>query len=58
MFSGSESVMRLMDINDDGADDAIFGVAQPQDLAAFVQQPQYCRQYAQGCLGKLHNQHQ
>ena len=48
MFSGSESVMRLMDINDDGADDAIFGVAQPQDLATFVQQPQYCRQYAQG----------
>ena len=44
--------MRLMDVNGDGCDDAIFGLAQPTELATSIPQPLYCKSYKQGCLGK------
>lgn len=43
--------MRLIDVNGDGAQDAVFGIAQPGDLAKHIGQPQHCRQYRKGCNG-------
>lgn len=46
--------MRLLDINGDGCDDAIFGIAQPSassSVNSLMQQPDYCKQYEHGCLG-------
>lgn len=52
LYAGSESVVRLIDINGDGAEDVVFGIAQPSNLDNFLHQPQYCQQYQHGCLGK------
>ena len=55
IFIGSESVMRLLDVNGDGCDDAIFGLAQPSEYSKqykSIFQAPYCKHYSQGCLGR------
>ncbi|XP_067933071.1 protein FAM234B-like [Watersipora subatra] len=50
---GSESVVRLIDVNGDGCDDAIFGVAQLTNAGLFIHQAPYCRKYRQGCRASI-----
>jgi len=53
LLIGSESVLRLMDVSGDGADDVIFGLAQLSNSSKIITQTPYCQQYTNGCLGWL-----
>lgn len=50
-------MLRLLDVNGDGRDDVIFGVAQPSNGKHYIQQPEYCQQYKRGCMGKMCDSH-
>jgi len=46
-------MMALLDVNEDGAQDLIFGLAQMSGHVTIITQSQYCQQYKDGCLGEV-----
>lgn len=47
-------MVRLLDVNGDGVDDIIFGVAQPLDTELIFTQNSGCSGYKDGCRGRYH----